>query len=79
MELNWPTNMQEHKWHKETLRIAVLAYTDDTIYMANSKEEIEEITRIAEEFYEINELKSIARNQNLWCYTLATKKSPKEV
>ena len=34
----------------------VLAYTDDTTWIANSKEELTEIIKIANEFYDLNDI-----------------------
>src|SRR5260364_131302 len=38
-------------------RCAVIAYTDDTTWVASNKQQLEKIIKIAEEFYKINTLK----------------------
>ncbi|CAG8852548.1 22662_t:CDS:1, partial [Gigaspora margarita] len=40
-----------------TARIVVVAYADDTTWIAESKEQLNEITRIAEQFYLLNQIK----------------------
>ncbi|CAG8856994.1 12602_t:CDS:1, partial [Gigaspora margarita] len=46
-----------------TARIAVVAYTDDTTWIAESKEQLSEITLIAKQFYSLNQIK-VNRNKS---------------
>ncbi|GET56608.1 reverse transcriptase family protein [Rhizophagus irregularis DAOM 181602=DAOM 197198] len=57
MELNWPDNVFNNNKRKITVRTAVSAYADDTQWIAKSKNEAEEILLIADEFFDINDIK----------------------
>jgi exonuclease III/ribonuclease HI len=56
MITRWPTDLVCNKVTKEEHRQAVLAYADDTTWIASSKKEMQEIMNIASEFYEINDI-----------------------
>jgi hypothetical protein len=65
MELNWPDNIfNNNKW-KIMVRTAVSAYADDTQWIAKSKNEAEEISLIADEFFDINDIKINRRKTEL--------------
>src|SRR5260364_180842 len=55
--VRWPLDLcnsrvKEISWHQ-----SVLAYADDTTWIAKSKEELEEILELADEFYDLNDIK----------------------
>ena len=56
MSLDWLTNLNYNKFQKMSWKQGVLAYTDNTTWIANSKEELTEIIKIANEFYDLNDI-----------------------
>ena len=56
MSMNWPTKLSSNKTQELSWRQGVLAYTDDTTWIAKSKEELQRIIRISDKFYELNDI-----------------------
>src|SRR5260364_132493 len=56
MEVRWSRNLQTNEMQVLTKQIPVIAYADDTTYIANSKCDLEEILEIADDFYKINDI-----------------------
>ncbi|CAB4436338.1 unnamed protein product [Rhizophagus irregularis] len=57
MELKWPNNTICNEKRNVRIRTAASAYADDTQWIAKSKNEAGKITLIAEEFFDINDIK----------------------
>ena len=57
MSLDQLTNLNYNKFQKMSWKQGVLAYADDTTQIANSKEELTEIIKIANKFYILNDIK----------------------
>lgn len=55
-EVKWPSNLGKNEFELIQKRQAVVAYADDTTWIAESKGQMEQIIRIAEEFYKINDI-----------------------
>ena len=56
MSIEWPTNLKYNRYQKISQKQGVLAYADDTTWIANSKEELTKIIEIANEFYDLNNI-----------------------
>ena len=57
VEVSWPTDLSRNKTQKISSRQSVIAYADDTTWIAKSKEELVEILNLADDFYELNDIK----------------------
>ena len=56
LEVSWQKNLEEKREKMKKVRQAVVAFADDTIWIASSKEQLEEIIKIAEDFFKINDI-----------------------
>ena len=56
MVVEWPKDIRSNMIQQESLKIEVIAYADDTTYIASTKEDLEKTIEIAEEFYKINDI-----------------------
>ena len=56
LEVSWQENLEEKREKMKKVRQAVVAFADDTTWIANSKEQLEEIIKIAEDFFKINNI-----------------------
>src|SRR5260363_339866 len=56
MDLKFLTNITSDHFKRITLRQAVLAYADDTTWITQSKDQMEKLIKIAEEFFHINDI-----------------------
>ena len=56
MSLDQPKNLNYNKFQKISQKQGVLVYADDTTQIVNSKEELTEIIKIANEFYDLNNI-----------------------
>ena len=59
------TNITYNLTKELSHRQAVLAYADDTTWIAKSKEELQEIINISNEFYKINDIKINSKKSEL--------------
>jgi len=56
MEVSWQENLEEKREKKKKVRQAEVAFADDTTWIASSKKQLEEIIKIAEDFFKINDI-----------------------
>ena len=56
MSLDQPTNLNYNKFQKMSQKQGVLVYADNTTQIANYKEELTEIVKIANELYDLNDI-----------------------
>src|SRR5205085_4534429 len=56
LEVSWQENLEEKRKKTKRVRQAVVAFADDTTWIANSKEQLEEIIKISEDFFKINDI-----------------------
>ena len=61
--LKWPIEITQGKKEKEEIRVAGLAYADDTALMANSKTSMQTLVNTAESFFRLNNIE-INRKKN---------------
>jgi hypothetical protein len=77
-KVSWPTNLKDPTYNKLESHCSVLAYMDDTLWIASSQQELSQILNIAESFYnmaniQINPTKSIlTTNESLTNYNPIT-------
>ncbi|EXX70148.1 hypothetical protein RirG_090060 [Rhizophagus irregularis DAOM 197198w] len=57
MEMKWPDNVANNNKRNIMIRTAASAYADDTQWIAKSKDEAKAISLIADEFFDINDIK----------------------
>ena len=56
MKLRWPSDIKENKFKTEIATISALAYADDTTWIAGSKSALQEIIKISEGFFKLNDI-----------------------
>ena len=80
MSTNWPVDLVHNKTKVFEHSQAVLAYADDTTWIARSKAELQKIVDIANEFYEINDIEINSKKSELIVLNSNTKeKKAKDV
>ena len=78
MITKWPTNILYNLTKEISYQQAVLAYTDDTTWIAKSKKELQRIINISNEFYEINDIEINSKKSELIVMNANKKKVRKE-
>ena len=78
MTTKWPTNISYNLTKEISHQQAVLAYADDTTWIAKSKEELQRIINISNEFYEINDIEINSKKSELIVMNSDKKKVEKE-
>ena len=56
IEIKTPSELSSNQIYKQSWRQAVLAYADDTTWIAKDKAQMEKIIHIAEEFFQLNDI-----------------------
>jgi hypothetical protein len=56
MYLNWPTDIQRNTNSIQKIEVSTLAYADDTTWVALSKDSLQKIIYISNEFFELNDI-----------------------
>ena len=78
MTTKWPTNISYNLTKEISHQQAVLAYADDTTWIAKSKEELQRIINISNEFYELNDIEINSKKSELIVMNPDKKKVEKE-
>ena len=65
-EVQTPVDSRRGTWSVERVRQAAIAYANDTIWLGKSKEEMESILAIANEFFVINDIQLKKANASFW-------------
>ena len=65
MQINWLLNLQRGEAEVQDLQVPVLAYADDTTYIARDKLKLEQILRVAEDFYKVNDIEINSKKSEL--------------
>src|SRR5438045_9542879 len=56
MEVSWQEDLTKKRRRSQKIRQAVVAFTDDTTWIASSKKQLEEMIKVAEEFFKFNDI-----------------------
>jgi len=56
MCLEWPSDISKNITKVEKIEVSALAYADDTTWVAASKESLQSIINISNEFFELNDI-----------------------
>ena len=65
IEVNWPSDLKTNKTQTLCWQQGVLAYADDTTWIARSKAELQKIIDISTEFYELNDIEINSKKSEL--------------
>ncbi len=65
VESKWPLDLSTNKTQVSYWQQSVLAYADDTTWIARSKEEMQKIINISSEFYELNDIEINSKKSEL--------------
>src|ERR1044071_8126897 len=79
MTTNWPTDIAYNKTKRLVHQQAVLAYADDTTWIARSKDELQKIVNISNKFYEINDIEINSKKSELIVVNAKGKGKEKEI
>ena len=55
--------------HRRDLRVPCLAFTDDTVWIGNSKQDTQAIVEISNSFFRLNDIEINGEKQNFWSST----------
>ena len=56
MEVSWQEDLTEKRRRSQKIRQAVVAFADDITWIASSKKQLEEMIKVAEEFFKFNDI-----------------------
>jgi exonuclease III len=56
LSVNWPVHIEKRKERKLSCQVAAVAYADDTTFIADSKNSLQQIINKAQEFYNLNDI-----------------------
>ena len=56
MSLEWPISIEKNKFDIKRIQVSTLAYADDTTWIAGSKNTLQSIINISNEFFELNDI-----------------------
>ncbi|CAG8761489.1 11044_t:CDS:1, partial [Dentiscutata heterogama] len=65
LEIRWPKSLNKVETQSQNMHILVIVYADDTIFIIFSKEKLEKIIKIAQDFYKINDIKINSKKSEL--------------
>src|SRR6266487_6310637 len=65
IELNWPQDLRTNKLRTTCWQQGVLAYTDDTTWIARSQKKMQKLINISSEFYELNDIEINSKKSEL--------------
>jgi ribonuclease HI len=65
MELKWPANPNTNQTLTSSWQQSVLAYADDTTWIARSEKELQKIIDISNEFYKLNDIEINSKKSEL--------------
>ena len=56
MHIKWPTDINRNISKPKKIEVSVLAYADDTTWVASSKDSLQNIINISNKFFELNDI-----------------------
>src|SRR5207237_4380836 len=65
IDLSWPCDLTTNKIQLSSWQQGVLAYADDTTWLARSRKEMQKIVDISSEFYELNDIEINSKKSEL--------------
>src|SRR5205085_6004138 len=78
MSLEWPVNICKNTTKTEKIEVSALAYADDTTWVAASKESLQRIINISNEFFELNDIEINGAKSELIVWRQNTKARTKD-
>ena len=73
MHIKWPTDISRNTSKTKKIEVSALTYADDTTWVASSKDSLQNIINISNEFFELNDIEINGAKSELIVWRLGVK------
>src|SRR5437879_4050965 len=73
MHIKWPTDISRNTSKTKKIKVSALAYADDTTWVTSSKDSLQNIINISNEFFELNYIEINGAKSELVAWRLGVK------